>query len=108
MACPRETLFGLSVAPFGSLIATRIAAAAEPPPMRTNSTVRNIGPWRALQRYFLASDWEVVFGWNTAEFSLFAVFSPFVTKLAAINSCNRLVRWLKKEEDSLFINAILW
>jgi hypothetical protein len=39
---------------------------------------------------------------------LFAVFSPFVTKLAAINSCNRLVRWLKKEEDSLFINAILW
>jgi hypothetical protein len=58
-------------------------------------------------RYFLASDWEVVFGWNTAEFSLFAVFSPFVTKLAAINSCNRLVRWLKKEEDSLFINAVL-
>ena len=50
--------------------------------MRTNSTVCNIGPWRALQRYFLASDWEVVFGWNTAEFSLFAVFSPFVTKLA--------------------------
>ncbi len=76
--------------------------------MRTNSTVCNIGPRRALQRYFLASDWEVVFGWNTAEFSLFAVFSPFVTKLAAINSCNRLVRWLKKEEDSLFINAILW
>ena len=72
--------------------------------MRTNSTVRNIGPWRALQRYFLASDWEVVFGWNTAEFSLFAVFSPFVTKLAAINSCNRLVRWLKKEEDSLMVS----
>ena len=54
-------------------------------------------------RYFLASDWEVVFGWNTAEFSLFAVFSPFVTTLAAMNSCSRLVRLLK-EEDSLMVN----
>ena len=71
--------------------------------MRTNSTVCNIGPWRVLQRFFLASDWEVVFGWIAAEFSLFAVFSPFVTKLAAMNSCSRLVRLLK-EEDSLMVN----
>ena len=39
----------------------------------------------------------------TAGFELYAVFGPLVTKPVAINSVNKLLKWIKKEEDRLFI-----
>ena len=39
----------------------------------------------------------------TAGFELYAVFGPLVTKLIAINAVNKLLKWIKKEEDRLFI-----
>jgi len=39
----------------------------------------------------------------TSGFELYAVFSPLSSKQVAIASVNRLLRWIKKEEDRLFI-----
>ena len=39
----------------------------------------------------------------TSGFELYAVFGPLVTKPVAINSVNKLLKWVKKEEDRLFI-----
>jgi len=40
---------------------------------------------------------------TTSGFELYAVFGPLVTKNTAINSVNKLLKWIKKEEDRLFI-----
>jgi len=39
----------------------------------------------------------------TSGFELYAVFSPLASKQVAIAGVNRLLRWIKKEEDRLFI-----
>lgn len=39
----------------------------------------------------------------TQGFELYAVFGPLVTKPAAIAAINKLLRWIKKEEEHLFI-----
>lgn len=46
---------------------------------------------------------EMILGWVTSGFELYASFSPLTSKAAAINAVNRLLRWIKKEEDVLFI-----
>jgi hypothetical protein len=37
------------------------------------------------------------------EFEMYASFTPLVTKKSAITACNRALRWIKKEDQSLFI-----
>lgn len=54
-----------------------------------------------LVHYFTQS--EVVLGWMTQAFELYAVFSPTASKLSVITSVNKLLRWIKKEEDKHFI-----
>lgn len=39
----------------------------------------------------------------TQGFELYAVFGPLVTKPVAIAAINKLLRWIKKEEEQLFI-----
>lgn len=39
----------------------------------------------------------------TTGFELYLVFGPLVTKPAAIHAINKLLRWIKREEDRLFI-----
>ena len=39
----------------------------------------------------------------SSNFELYSVFSPLITKTAAINAVNQLLKWIKKEEDKLFI-----
>jgi len=46
---------------------------------------------------------EMLLGWVTSGFELYAAFSPLVTKPDAINAINKLLRWIKREEDRLFI-----
>lgn len=46
---------------------------------------------------------EMLLGWVTSGFELYAAFSPLVTKPVAINAINKLLRWIKREEDRLFI-----
>ena len=46
---------------------------------------------------------EMVLGWVTSGFELYATFSPLTSKASAIHAVNKLLRWIKKEEDVLFI-----
>ena len=46
---------------------------------------------------------EIVLGWLTQSFELYATFSPTTTKLKVITAVNKLLRWIKKEEDKMFI-----
>ena len=72
------------------------------------------GVYLAIQNRFLSasqplklvhhcSRHEVVLGWLTQSFELYATFSPTTSKLAVITSVNKLLRWVKKEEEKMFI-----
>lgn len=39
----------------------------------------------------------------TAGFELYITFDALVTKQNSVNSVNKILRWMKKEEDRLFI-----
>ena len=39
----------------------------------------------------------------TSGFELFAVFGPFTSKNSAIQLVNKLLKWIKKEENKFFI-----
>lgn len=46
---------------------------------------------------------EALLGRVTSGFELYIAFTPFVSKGAAVNAMDKLLRWIKKEEDRLFI-----
>ncbi|KAI3633950.1 hypothetical protein MIR68_007554 [Amoeboaphelidium protococcarum] len=52
---------------------------------------------------FAVTEHESIYGWITPSFELFALFGPFVTKGNAHNAVNSLLKWIKTEENSLFI-----
>eukprot|EP00041_Stephanoeca_diplocostata_P015202 m.288513 g.288513 ORF g.288513 m.288513 type:complete len:535 (+) comp19962_c0_seq1:277-1881(+) len=62
---------------------------------------------RPLKIYFHNGQKESLLGWVTQTFELYACFGPLVTKPAAINAVLRLIRWMKREEDGLFIPSSL-
>jgi len=49
------------------------------------------------------SKYEIVLGWLTQSFELYATFGPMTSKLKVITAVNKLLRWIKKEEDKMFI-----
>lgn len=40
---------------------------------------------------------------TTAGFELYLVFEPLISKPSATNAVNKLLRWIKKEEDKIFM-----
>lgn len=62
---------------------------------------------RPLKIYWHSGQRETLLGWVTYGFELFATFGPLVTKPAAINAVLKLIRWMKREEDGLFIHSSL-
>uniref|UniRef100_T1IV58 Vacuolar fusion protein MON1 homolog n=1 Tax=Strigamia maritima TaxID=126957 RepID=T1IV58_STRMM len=58
---------------------------------------------RPLKMLFYVGEKETMLGWVTTGFELYTTFEPLVTKLVAINAVNKLLRWIKKEEEKLFI-----
>nr|CAG4651716.1 EOG090X03TW [Triops cancriformis] len=58
---------------------------------------------RPLRLLYKATPTEILLGWATAGFELFAVFEPFCSKLNLMNAANLLLKWIKKEEDWIFI-----
>ncbi|KJE90347.1 Mon1a protein [Capsaspora owczarzaki ATCC 30864] len=58
---------------------------------------------RPLKIYFNNGSKEAMLGWITTNFELYATFGPLVTKSGAIAAVNRLLQWIKHEEDKLFI-----
>jgi hypothetical protein len=62
---------------------------------------RSSGP---LTTYFEAASTFVAMGWHrSGEFDMFAMFSPLVSKENAVAALNRTLRWIRKEEENLFL-----
>ncbi|XP_072045856.1 protein SAND-like [Amphiura filiformis] len=58
---------------------------------------------RPLKIMFHVGSTEAMLGWVTSGFELYAVFGPLTTKQVAILAVNKLLKWMKKEEDRLFV-----
>ncbi|XP_068217411.1 vacuolar fusion protein MON1 homolog [Palaemon carinicauda] len=58
---------------------------------------------RPLKMVYMVMDTETLVGWVTKEFELYAALEPLVTKNNAIVFVNKLLRWIKNEENKLFI-----
>ncbi|XP_051957759.1 vacuolar fusion protein MON1 homolog B-like [Xyrauchen texanus] len=58
---------------------------------------------RPLKLIYHVAERETLLAWVTSKFELYTCFSPLVTKTSAINAITKLLRWIKKEEDRLFI-----
>ncbi|XP_064488819.1 vacuolar fusion protein MON1 homolog A-like [Ornithodoros turicata] len=56
-----------------------------------------------LKILYFATDREILLGWHMAGFELYASFEPLVTKETAVHAMTKLVQWIKKEENRLFI-----
>ncbi|XP_057335338.1 vacuolar fusion protein MON1 homolog A [Microplitis mediator] len=60
-------------------------------------------PTRPLKLIFQQLEKETMLAWVTSGFELYVTFEPLVTKPDAINAVSKLLKWIKKEEDRLFI-----
>lgn len=60
--------------------------------------------------YFQTSRASTVLAWiRPGEFEIYCTFTPLVAKEVAITACNRALRWIKREESSLFmLQALTW
>jgi len=58
---------------------------------------------RPVKLCYRATSNELVLGWSTQSFELYAVFAPTSTKLNVLTAVNKLLRWMKKEEERMFI-----
>eukprot|EP00163_Fabomonas_tropica_P028184 TRINITY_DN5692_c0_g1_i5.p1 TRINITY_DN5692_c0_g1~~TRINITY_DN5692_c0_g1_i5.p1 ORF type:complete len:372 (+),score=31.99 TRINITY_DN5692_c0_g1_i5:826-1941(+) len=59
--------------------------------------------------YWHGTEYENILGWVAKDFELYATFGPMLSKSVAITACNALLRWIKKEEQVLFIqNSPVW
>ncbi|XP_059358916.1 vacuolar fusion protein MON1 homolog B-like [Carassius carassius] len=58
---------------------------------------------RPLKLIYHSACKETLLAWVTSKFEMFACFAPLVTKKSAFSELTKLLRWIKKEEDRLFI-----
>ncbi|XP_075041658.1 vacuolar fusion protein MON1 homolog B [Mixophyes fleayi] len=60
---------------------------------------------RPLRLIYHVAEKETLLAWVTSKFELYTSFSSLVTKVGAINVITKLLRWIKREEDRLFIRC---
>lgn len=58
---------------------------------------------RPLKMLYYSGERETMVGWHMQGFELYASFEPLVTKADATNAMKKIVHWIKREEDNLFI-----
>ncbi|KAG8447305.1 hypothetical protein GDO86_014680 [Hymenochirus boettgeri] len=58
---------------------------------------------RPLRLIYHVAEKETLLAWVTSKFELYAAFSSLVTKMGAISVITKLLRWIKREDDRLFI-----
>ena len=58
---------------------------------------------KPLREYLQVTDRETIFAWTSAEYELYVAFGPLASKPVAVAAAHRLLRWLKKEQPSLFL-----
>jgi len=64
-------------------------------------------PSRSLKLVCHTTEKEVLYGWVTSNYELYMVLEPMATKSSVTNSANVVLKWMKREEDVLFITG-LW
>ncbi len=71
------------------------------------SSIRAPTPHKNMLQYFSKKKFAIFFSLfnlqTTQTFELYAAFSPLTSKSSAIEAINRLLKWLRKEENSIFI-----
>lgn len=60
-------------------------------------------PTRPLRFFYRSTETENLLAWVTNGFELYLCFSPLGTKASAVSAVNKLLKWIRKEEDRLFI-----
>ncbi|XP_026880740.2 vacuolar fusion protein MON1 homolog A isoform X1 [Electrophorus electricus] len=60
-------------------------------------------PTRPLRSMYRSGNTENLFAWATSGFELYLCFSPLGTKALAMSAVTKLLKWIRKEEDRLFI-----
>ncbi|XP_029682563.1 protein SAND isoform X1 [Takifugu rubripes] len=60
-------------------------------------------PVRPLRFFYRCTNKENLLAWVTNGFQLYLCFSPLGTKAMAVSAVNKLLKWIRKEEDRLFI-----
>uniref|UniRef100_A0A8B9Z8Z6 Vacuolar fusion protein MON1 homolog n=1 Tax=Anas platyrhynchos TaxID=8839 RepID=A0A8B9Z8Z6_ANAPL len=58
---------------------------------------------RPLKNIYFTGPRENLLAWVTSAFELYICYSPLGTKAGAISAVNKLMKWIRKEEDRLFI-----
>ncbi|XP_062547011.1 vacuolar fusion protein MON1 homolog A [Armigeres subalbatus] len=58
---------------------------------------------RPVKLIYQMQEKEILLAWVTQAYELFAAFEPTVHRNDVINLVNKLLKWIKKEENSLFI-----
>ncbi|XP_058815140.1 vacuolar fusion protein MON1 homolog A [Topomyia yanbarensis] len=58
---------------------------------------------RPVKLIYQMQEKEILLGWVTQAYELFAAFEPTVHRNDVINLVNKLLKWIKKEENNLFI-----
>ncbi|KAF5330264.1 hypothetical protein D9758_014446 [Tetrapyrgos nigripes] len=61
------------------------------------------GQEQALKLQYIRTDKECVMGWITQPFELYVTLSPLLPKSAVVGAANSVARWVKKEENKLFL-----
>ncbi|XP_006770667.1 PREDICTED: vacuolar fusion protein MON1 homolog A [Myotis davidii] len=58
---------------------------------------------RPLKTIYYTGPNENLLAWVTGAFELYMCYSPLGTKASAVDAIHKLMRWIRKEEDRLFI-----
>ncbi|XP_027858335.1 vacuolar fusion protein MON1 homolog A isoform X1 [Xiphophorus couchianus] len=60
-------------------------------------------PTRPLRSFYRCGEAENLLAMVTSGFELYLCFSPLATKALACSAVNKLLKWIRREEDRLFI-----
>ncbi|XP_068450445.1 vacuolar fusion protein MON1 homolog A [Clinocottus analis] len=60
-------------------------------------------PTRPLRSFYRCGEMENLLAWVTSGFELYLCFSPLGTKAMAVSAVTKLLKWIRREEDRLFI-----
>ncbi|XP_071445364.1 vacuolar fusion protein MON1 homolog [Hetaerina americana] len=58
---------------------------------------------RPQKVYFRQADSEAILGWVNSKYELYVIFEPLINKANAISAVDKILSWIKEEEDRLFI-----
>jgi len=63
---------------------------------------------RSQRMLVVASDSQTMVAWVDRDVELYLALSPLATRASALAACSRILKWIKKEEQSLFITPQMW